>query len=109
MPQCPQCAKNFKSRSGLRRHIKGQHPTDEAPSHEEMATENQDADDLMTERDVILTDDQDAGDDEKVLKAALKALGIKRENVVQYKVYPHKVAIIEAPKNWKKTWYRDTS
>jgi len=98
MYQCPNCAKNLKSRSGLRRHVKGQHPIDEPalePTLEAVGPEP------------VVTEHQDAGDDEKVLKAALKALGIKRENVVDFKVYPHKVVIIEAPKNWKKTWYRE--
>ena len=99
MFQCPECAKTFKSKSGLRRHIKGQHPIDEAPPHEEMVTEDQDAADL-TLAEII-------EDDEKALKKALKALGIKREDVMSYKVYPHKVAIIQGPTGWKKVWRRE--
>ena len=99
--KCPQCPKRFKTKSGRRRHINAQHPPDETAPQQETVTDVQDAPDLMAERDVTTPDD------EKVLRAALKALGIKRKNVVDFKVYPHKVAIIEAPKNWKKTWYRE--
>ena len=99
MIQCLLCAKTFKSRSGLRRHSNSRHPfdppivDDKAPPHEETVTDDQDA--------------RAKSDDDDAMIQACRALGIKPENVVDFKVYPHKVAIIEAPKNWKKTWYRE--
>ena len=120
--KCPQCPKRFKSKSGLRRHKIAQHPfdppiADKATPHEEPVADVQDADDLMAKRDVIqdaappdldFADVQlphgDGKDDAAALKAALKALAIKRANVMAYRVYPDKVVIIEGPVGWKRVW-----
>ena len=108
MTKCPHCSKTYKSKSGLRRHINSIHPnTEEAVPQEEPAAEDQDADDLMAERDVTATDLQDV--DDKVLKAALEALAIKPENVLSYRVYPDKVVLIEGPVGWKRVWPRKES
>ena len=111
MIQCPHCAKTFKSRSGLRRHSNREHPVDEmkAQSHEDPVTDDQDADAPPPSEDFadVQLPRGDGKEDEAMLKAALKALDIKRHNVMAYRVYPNKVAIIEAPKGWKKTWYRE--
>ena len=108
MPTCPECPKSFKSKSGLRRHIKSTHPIEARP-HEEPVADVQDASDLMAQRDVLpasLAQHMAKGDP---VRAAMKALGITRENVMDYKVYPDKVVIIEGPVGWKRTWERDTS
>ena len=108
MTKCPHCSKTYKSKSGLRRHINSIHPnTDEAVPQEEPVTDDQDADDLTAERDVIATDLQDV--DDKVLKAALKALAIKPDDVISYRVYPDKVVLIEGPVGWKRVWPRKES
>ena len=112
--KCLHCTKRFKSKSGLRRHKIAQHPfdppiADVAAPHEEPVADVQDADDLMAERDVItasLAQHMAKGDP---VRAAMKALGITRENVMAYKVYPDKVVIIEGPVGWKRTWERDAS
>ena len=93
MLQCPDCAKTFKSKSGLRRHHKAQHPAVvptplpidiEAAPHEETVADNQDAQpglaegplggpgppSLMRQRDAI--EPAPAPDDEKVLKTKTK-------------------------------------
>ena len=108
MTKCPHCSKTYKSKSGLRRHINSIHPnTEEAAPQEEPVTDDQDADDLMAEIDVIATDLQDV--DDKVLKAALKALAIKPDDVMSYRVYPDKVVLIEGPVGWKRVWPRKES
>ena len=112
--KCPQCPKRFKSKSGLRRHKIAQHPfdppiADVATPHEEPIADDQDADDLMAQRDVLpasLAQHMAKGDP---VRAAMKALGITRENVMDYKVYPDKVVIIEGPVGWKRVWPRKES
>ena len=113
MTKCPHCSKTYKSKSGLRRHINSIHPnTDEAVPQEEPVTDDQDADDLMAERDVIHAPDHltlVAPSDKEPLDAALKALAIEPDNVMSYRVYPDKVVLIEGPVGWKRVWPRKES
>ena len=114
--KCPVCAKRYKSKSGLLRHRKAQHNlmadrdaiAPKAERHEEPVADDQDAADLMAERDPVQDARSKSDDDDAMIKAC-KALAIKPENVFEYKVYPDKVVIIEEPKRWKKTWYRKES
>ena len=131
MSKCPHCSKTFKSKSGLRRHVKAQHPfdppivTDKAAPHEEPLMQSQD---VLTDKaalgeadavigpspsdetdlaHLMVTDDQDARskhDDDNAMIKALKALAIKPADVMSYRVYPDKVVIIEGPTGWKRVW-----
>ena len=101
MSKCPQCSKTYNTKSGLRRHVKAQHPapetsTPKAAPHEEPVTDDQDAHD----QDVLLR----TMDGPAMLKTALKALAIKPADVMSYRVYPDKVVIIEGPVGWKRVW-----
>ena len=112
--KCPRCTKRYLSKSGLRRHVNAQHPVehagppDEAAPHEEPVTDDQDADDLIAERDVTQDARAKSDGDDAMIKAC-KALAIKPADVMSYRVYPDKVVIIEGPVGWKRTWERDAS
>ena len=110
--KCPECPKRFKSKSGRRRHIKAQHPseqpalypTDEAAPQEQPVTDDQDAAPPELDFADVQLPHGDGKDDAAALKAALKALAIKRANVMAYRVYPDKVVLIEGPVGWKRVW-----
>ena len=111
--KCLHCTKTFKSKSGLRRHIKSSHAMqhalhDEAAPHEEPVTDDQDARDLMAKRDAVQHARSKSDDDDAMIKAC-KALAIEPDNVMDYKVYPEKVVIIEGPVGWKRVWPRKES
>ena len=97
--KCHLCTKRYLSKSGLRRHVKSQHPEkphptigaiDETGPPEEPITDDQDA--------------HDKSDDDDAMIKACRALAIKPANVMAYKVYPDKVVIIEGPVGWKRVW-----
>lgn len=101
--KCEVCGKGYKSRSGLRRHVKSQHPGDATPG--EVSTKEKTS---QAGPSVPGPGRAVAGAlYEKALVDACKALGIKSEDVMAYKVYDDKVVIIEGPTGWKRVWQRE--
>jgi hypothetical protein len=113
MYQCPECGKEYGSKSGLRRHRKRDHrpeglqplPVQIEPEPEEREPEpgvdeyvGPDAYEMAWAR----------GDgDEDLFRAAAKDLGIEWHNVMAWKVYPDRVVIIEGPVGYKRIWNRE--
>ena len=93
--KCEVCGKAFKTRSGLRRHVKSVHgdkaPGEVGPTVAVPIEETLVPDDLVS----------------KPMREACKALGIKVKDVMAFKVYDDKVVIIEGPTGWKRVWKRE--
>jgi hypothetical protein len=83
MPACEFCGREYKSRSGLRRHVKAKH-TGAEPTASSWGPAK-----------------------DAPLAMALEALGVREEDVMSYKVYADKVVVIEGPVGYKRVWLRD--
>jgi hypothetical protein len=104
---CQVCGKGYKSKRSLRRHQKKVHGDEallqlsldagEAPSAEERVEgEGESAGASVGER--LRTFEP------KVLKRALADLGIDRDEVMSYRVYPDRVVVIQGPAGFKRVW-----
>lgn len=80
MPECHICGKPYKSKSGLRDHLKTHAPAAPQPP------------DLFTV----------APDDQPALALALQDLGLTRADVLSFRVYPDQVVIIQGPTGFKR-------
>ena len=119
---CEVCQKEYKSRSGLRRHVKSKHPStglrtgrvavpmiDVAGGGE--GSEATKAGALRPGSGQVGPASERSDDRlvlEKEAKRACKALGIKQADVMAFRVYhdhePLKVVLIEGPVGWKRVW-----
>jgi len=95
--KCEECGKEYKTRSGLRRHVKSVHAGG-APAAE-VATKDE-AGPTVEER--IVSEGY-----AETLVDACEDLGIHPDNIMSYKVYDDKVVIIEGPTGWKRVWRRE--
>ncbi len=127
---CEVCGKEYKSRSGLRRHVKSKHPStglrtdrvavpmiETAGAAEGGKARGVPASERSEDRPVSDRPACNAGRrprppylpegvaDEEA-KTACKELGIREADVMAYKVYhePLKVVLIEGPVGWKRVW-----
>lgn len=82
MYKCEFCGREYKTRSGLRRHVKAKHPPD-------------------LPLPLLNTPGADW------LERACQELGIKVSDILAYKVYHDRVVIIEGPVGYKRVWLRD--
>ncbi len=113
MHRCPECGKEYQSRSGLRRHRKRDHrpeglqalPVQIEPEAQEREPEP--GVDEHVGPDAVERAWARGKGDEGVFRAALKALGIRPKNVMAWKVYPDRVVIIEGPVGYKRIWNRE--
>ena len=100
--KCEVCGKEYKSRSGLRRHVKSKHAGDTSPG--EVARNEQASQAGPTPADPSLSI-KDAAE-KAVLREACKGLGIKLKDVMAFTVYEDEVVLIEGPTGWKRRWRR---
>jgi len=128
MYECSECGKPYQSRSGLRRHMKREHPEPVYPR----AVEAEQAVEIVPVAVEIvagLGEDEEEpalgeGDnfvgpsraelaearvegDEMVFHAALEALRIDADSVMASSVYADRVVIIEGPVGQKRVWMRE--
>ncbi len=105
--RCTVCGKEYQSRSGLRRHVKGKHrvavpalPLEEAAEAPGGSEAGEAGGGPAAERS------EARAPAEASLEAALEALGIDEDDVLAYKVYhePLKVVVIEGPVGYKRVW-----
>jgi hypothetical protein len=101
--KCEVCGKGYKSRSGLRRHVKSKHGGD--PPGE--VGPNDQASEAAPTEDAVEVTQYAEGMRSKPLREACKALGIKLKDVMAFTVYDDKVVLIEGPTGWKRTWQRN--
>ncbi len=108
MHRCPECGKEYGSKSGLRRHRKRDHPPAELqplPVHIQPEPEEREPEPDAPEKPCLLSGQPKA--DVKALFAALKALGVEDHDIMAWKVYPDRVVIIEGPVGYKRIWPRE--
>lgn len=108
--KCEVCGKGYKSRSGLRRHVKSVHGEIEAagevgPSAAERSRP-EDYGLVQVSAEVIRDLAGGSEENKEAFFAACKALGIKAKDVMAFKVYDDKVVMIEGPTGWKRVWVR---
>jgi hypothetical protein len=105
MHRCPECGKEYQSKSGLRRHRKRAHRPEE-PEPDQLQIEPdepQDAEDLDTEAWLMASNPEEA----QLLAQACRALAVQPTDVMAWKVYPDRVVIVEGPVGYKRTWNRE--
>ena len=123
--RCAECGRRYETKGGLRRHVKSVHggavtaaerpglfDTPAAPSTRGFSF---DTPATRATQDAAATQDARANQDDQakveprgargqVLDRALRALGIRREDVMAFKIYDDRVAVIEGPVGYKRTW-----
>ena len=96
MFECEYCGKAYRSKTGLRRHVKAKHPKGEEPAAE-----------VATQLEMIAAVHQALDDKEAALAEALEVLGISEADVMSYRVYEDRVVIIEGPAGYQRVWLRE--
>ena len=108
--KCEVCGKGYKSKSGLRRHVKAKHGADGAGDGAagEVATEEEAgpsaAEPMEGLPDVL---GEVAEMEERELRRVCELFDIKVQDVMAFKVYDDKVVIIEGPTGWKRVCPRE--
>ena len=102
--KCEVCGKAYKSRSGLRRHMKSVHGGAASPGEVARNEQASQAGPTLAGQSPSVKEAAEGA----VLREACKALGIKSKDVMAFKVYEDKVVIIEGPTGWKRVWERAT-
>jgi hypothetical protein len=92
MYKCEFCGREYKTRSGLRRHVKAKHPPD-LP--------------LPLWVDEAVQASELYGNHAYWLERACQDLGIKASDILAYKVYHDRVVIIEGPVGYERVWMRE--
>ena len=90
---CPECGREYQSRSGLRRHMKSVHGQKPAGDAEAVAVED------------AAQDAGPKGAGRKLIERALVDLGIDWEDVMSYRVHDDRIVIVEGPVGFKRTWW----
>ena len=95
MFECEECGREFKTKSGLISHLKAKHPI---PA-EILEAEGTGPRPVREKVKAALKESE-----KDMLAMALKALGIKRADVMAHKVYGDRVVIIEGPVGYKRVF-----
>ena len=120
--KCSQCGRKYATKSGLRRHMKAEHPAlGEGGNYVgPSASDDLSLGEILTGGsgrvivpgamnelsmgDIFGPAELPKGAARKVLDGALKALGIEPENVLSYAVHDDRVVIIEGPVGYKRVY-----
>ena len=107
MIRCPECGREYQSRSGLRRHMKSQHqgtPAGSAAAPFDTSFDTGSAL-LSTTQDVAEEKSEPRGAGGKLIERALVDQGIDWEDVMSYQVHDDQIVIVEGPVGFKRTWW----
>jgi hypothetical protein len=96
---CEVCGRRYRSKSGLRRHMKAEHsrPVQRPADAVRPAAGEGEGEPADAVRGA-------AGGEAAALGVALRALGISRGDVMSYSVRGDRVVIIEGPVGYKRVW-----
>jgi hypothetical protein len=110
--RCELCGRRYKSRSGLRRHMKAEHggaaltPGPLRQAEGAVCEEGEGSFDTPATRATQDAEGVAAQDDSgSVVERALAELGIEWKNVMAFGVHGDRVVIIEGPVGYKRTWW----